>query len=166
MPTPWLTRPYGVLDRRTVDLLTRLLRRRDLEPVVRCRLLEALTVELDGEADPRGPQAGREALTISRGLDDPELRALGLAAQLRTLSYELAATRRRELALELRDLADEHGLVAYRWFAEQVIGQAAAALNEPAEVRASIARQGEIARTYQLNEAWAIHLASRAGLAH
>ncbi|MEV4814076.1 BTAD domain-containing putative transcriptional regulator [Micromonospora avicenniae] len=166
VPTPWLTRPYGVVDGWIVELLARLLRRRDLEPVVRCRLLEALTVELDGEADPRGPQAGREALAISRGLDDPELRALGLAARVRTLSYELEAAQRRELALELRDLADEHGLVAYRWFADQVIGQAAAALNEPAEVRASVARQGEMARTYQLNEAWAIHLASRAGLAH
>ncbi|MER7443734.1 BTAD domain-containing putative transcriptional regulator [Micromonospora avicenniae] len=166
VPTPWLTRPYGVLDQRIVDLLARLLRWRDLEPVVRCRLLEALTVELDGEADPRGPQAGREALAISRGLDDPELRALGLAARVRTLSYELEAVQRRELALELRDLADEHGLVAYRWLAEQVIGQAAAALNEPTEVRASVARQGEMARTYQLNEAWAIHLTSRAGLAH
>ncbi|RKN27325.1 transcriptional regulator [Micromonospora musae] len=166
VPTPWLTRPYGVVDRRIVDLLARLLRRGDLEPPVRCRLLEALTVELDGEADPRGPEAGREALAISRGLDDPELRALGLAARVRTLSYELAAAQRRELALELRDLADEHGLVAYRWLAEQVIGQAAAALNEPAEVRASVARQGAMARAYQLNEAWAIHLTSRAGLAH
>ncbi|RKN16667.1 transcriptional regulator [Micromonospora musae] len=166
VPTPWLTRPYGVVDRRIVDLLARLLRRGDLEPTVRCRLLEALTVELDGEADPRGPEAGREALAISRGLADPELRALGLAARVRTLSYELAATQRRELALELRDLADEHGLVAYRWLAEQVIGQAAAALNEPAEVRASVARQGAMARAYQLNEAWAIHLTSQGGLAH
>ncbi|MEU5567862.1 ATP-binding protein [Micromonospora musae] len=166
VPTPWLTRPYGVVDRRIVDLLARLLRRRDLEPTVRCRLLEALTVELDGEADPRGPEAGREALAISRGLDDPELRALGLAARVRTLSYELEAAQRRELALELRDLADEHGLVAYRWLAEQVIGQAAAALNEPAEVRASVARQGAMARAYQLNEAWAIHLSSQGGLAH
>ncbi|MEV6370633.1 BTAD domain-containing putative transcriptional regulator [Micromonospora musae] len=166
VPTPWLTRPYGVVDRRIVDLLARLLRRGDLEPTVRCRLLEALTVELDGEADPRGPEAGREALAISRGLADPELRALGLAARVRTLSYELAAAQRRELALELRDLADEHGLVAYRWLAEQVIGQAAAALNEPAEVRASVARQGAMARAYQLNEAWAIHLSSQGGLAH
>ncbi|TDC40116.1 transcriptional regulator [Micromonospora sp. 15K316] len=166
VPTPWLTRPYGVVDGRMVDLLARLLRRRDVAPTVRCRLLEALTVELDGEADPRGPQAGREALAISRGLADPELRALGLAARVRTLSYELEAAQRRELALELRDLADEHGLVAYRWLAEQVIGQAAAALNEPAEVRASVARQGTMARAYQLNEAWAIHLSSRAGLAH
>ncbi|TYB91536.1 AAA family ATPase [Micromonospora sp. WP24] len=166
VPTPWLTRPYGVVDRRIVDLLARLLRRGDLEPTVRCRLLEALTVELDGEADPRGPEAGREALAISRGLADPELRALGLAARVRTLSYELAAAQRRELALELRDLADEHGLVAYRWLAEQVIGQAAAALNEPAEVRASVARQGAMARAYQLNEAWAIHLTSQGGLAH
>ncbi|WP_444543413.1 ATP-binding protein, partial [Micromonospora parathelypteridis] len=166
VPTPWLTHAYGDVDHRVVELLAGLLRADDLDPVARCRLLDALATELEGEADPRGAEAGREALTISRRQDDPELRALGLAARVRTMRYELEAPQRRELALELRALADKHGLVTYRWLAEQVLGQAAAALNEPDEVRVSVARQGTLAQAYQLHEAQAIHLSSLGALAH
>ncbi|WP_305884675.1 BTAD domain-containing putative transcriptional regulator [Micromonospora sp. RHAY321] len=166
VPTPWLTHEYGVVDHKVVELLTRLLRADGLDPVDRCRLFDALATELDGESDPRGVAAGREALAISRRLDDPELRALGLAARVRTMSYEREASQRRELALELRDLADEHGLVTYRWVAEQVLGHAAAALNEPDELRVSVARQGWLAETYQLNEAQVIHLCALGALAH
>ncbi|MFE9188486.1 BTAD domain-containing putative transcriptional regulator [Micromonospora sp. NPDC007208] len=166
VPTPWLTHEYGVVDHRVVELLTRLLRADDLDPVARCRLLEALATELDGESDPRGAAAGREALALSRRLDDPELRALGLAAQLRTMSYEREAPDRRTFALELRDLADEHGLVTYRSVAEQALGHSAAALNEPDELRLSVARQGWLAETYQLNEAQTINRCSLGALAH
>ncbi|MBM0234610.1 hypothetical protein JNW91_23970, partial [Micromonospora sp. STR1_7] len=166
VPTPWLTHEYGVVDDRVVELLTRLLRADDLDPVDRCRLLDALATELDGESDPRGVAAGREALAISRRLGDPELRALGLAARVRTMSYEREAPHRRELALELRDLADEHGLVIYRSVAEQVLGHCAAALNEPDELRGGVARQGRLAETYQLKEAQVIHLCALGALAH
>ncbi|WP_121162403.1 BTAD domain-containing putative transcriptional regulator [Micromonospora pisi] len=164
--TPWLIRAYGVVDHRIVELLTRLLGRDDLDPVDRCRLLEALTNELDGEDDPRGPAAGLEALGISRGFDDPELRALGLAARLRTMRFDLEAPQRRDLAWELRDLATEHGLVTYHWLAEQTLSQSATALNQPEELRASIARQEAMVSTYRLHEAIGIGLATQAALAH
>ncbi|MBM0278491.1 hypothetical protein, partial [Micromonospora tarensis] len=166
VPTPWLTHEYGVLDHRVVELLSRLLRAGDLDPVDRCRLLDALTTELDGESDPRGAAAGREALALSRRLDDPELRALGLAARVRTMSYEREAPHRRELALQLRDLADEHGLVSYLSVAEQVLGHCAAALNEPEELRVSVARHGWLTGTYQLHEGQVIHLCALGALAH
>ncbi|MCG5458066.1 AAA family ATPase [Micromonospora sp. PSH03] len=166
VPTPWLTHEYGVVDHRVVELLGRLLRADDLDPVARCRLLEALATELDGESDPRGVAAGREALALSQRFDDPELRALGLAARLRTMSYEREAPDRRTFASELRDLADEHGLVTYRSVAEQALGHCAAALNEPDELRLSVARQGWLAETYQLNEAQTINLCSLGALAH
>ncbi|MEU8113896.1 BTAD domain-containing putative transcriptional regulator [Micromonospora sp. NPDC048947] len=166
VPTPWLTHQYGVVDHRVVELVTRLLRVDDLDPVARCRLLEALATELDGESDPRGVAAGREALALSQRLGDPELRALGLAARLRTMSYEREAPERRTFALELRDLADAHGLVTYRSVAEQALGHCAAALNEPDELRLSVARQGWLAETYQLNEAQTINLCSLGALAH
>ncbi|MFI7608082.1 BTAD domain-containing putative transcriptional regulator [Micromonospora sp. NPDC049366] len=166
VPTPWAIRAYGVVDHRIVDLLTRLLRRRDLTPVDRCRLLEALSGELDGEADPRGFEAGREALAISRELADPELRALGLAARLRTMRHDREAAHRRELARELGELAYEHGLPTYDWLAEQVLCQTSAALNEPRAVRASVARQETLAAAYQLNDALVIALGARGALAH
>ncbi|MEV1316419.1 BTAD domain-containing putative transcriptional regulator [Micromonospora arborensis] len=164
--TPWLTRAYGVVEHEVVEPLTRLLGRGDLDPVDRCRLLEALTSELEGESDPRGPAAGLEALTISREFDDPELRTLGLAARLRTLRFDRQAPQRRGLALELRDLATEHGLVTYHWLAEQALGQSAAALNQPEELHASLARQTAMVSTYRLNEAMAIGLATQGVLAH
>ncbi|WP_433051246.1 ATP-binding protein [Dactylosporangium sp. CS-033363] len=164
--TPWQIHQYGVIDERLVDVLDRLLRRDDLAPADRCRLLDALSSEVDGEADERGPAAGREALAIARGLGDPELLALGLAARGRSMPYDLDVPDRRAVALELRDLAAEHGLVAYRWLAEQMLGNAAAASNEPDETRASMARQGALAATYHLPEPQSIHLAQRATLAH
>ncbi|WP_433539037.1 BTAD domain-containing putative transcriptional regulator [Micromonospora sp. CA-249363] len=166
VPSPWLRHEYGAVDHTAVELLTRLLRTNHLDPVIRCRLLDALATELDGEADPRGVAAGREAVTIARRLDDPELRALALAARARTMNYELEASQRLELAGELRDLADEHGLVTWRWVAEQVVGHCAAALNDPQRLRASVARQGQLAETYQLKEAQVLHLCSLAVLAH
>ncbi|MEO3748462.1 BTAD domain-containing putative transcriptional regulator [Plantactinospora sp. B5E13] len=164
--TPWLIREFGVVDHRVVDLLTRLLARDDLDPVDRCRLLEALTSELDGESDPRGPAAGAAALRLSRRFDDPELRALGLAARLRTLRFDRQARQRRELAWELHDLATRHGLVTYHWLAEQALSQSAAALNQPEELHASIARQAATVSRYRLNEAMAVGLATQGALAH
>ncbi|WP_433210212.1 ATP-binding protein [Dactylosporangium sp. CS-047395] len=166
VPTPWQIHEYGVIDERLVDVLDRLLRRDDLAPADRCRLLDALSSELDGEADERGPAAGREALAIARGLGDPELLALGLAARGRSMPYDLEVPARRAVALELRDLAAAHGLVAYRWLAEQMLGNAAAASNEADELRTSTARQGTLAATYHLPEPQSIHLAQRATLAH
>ncbi|MFI5911105.1 BTAD domain-containing putative transcriptional regulator [Dactylosporangium sp. NPDC051541] len=164
--TPWQIHEYGVVDDRLVDVLTRLLRRDDLDPADRCRLLDALTNELDGEGDERGVAAGREALAIARGLDDPWLLALGLAARGRTMPYDKDVPARRAVALELRALAAENGFVAHHWLGEQQLGNCAAALNEPEALRAAIDRQGAIAAAYHLAEPHAIHLAARATFAH
>jgi hypothetical protein len=166
VPTPWQTRPYGVVDHGLVDLLTGLLRRTDRPAADRCRLAAALAAELDGEADPRGTEAGREAMAIGSSTGDPELVALGLSARLRTMSYDREAAGRHELALRLRAFADEHSLVIYRWFADEVLGSSAAVLGDQAEVRAVVERQATIVRAYRLNEALAINLGARAALAH
>ncbi|MFD1522509.1 BTAD domain-containing putative transcriptional regulator [Pseudonocardia yunnanensis] len=166
VPTPCLTRAYRIVDDRIVDLLTMLVRRNDLAPADRFLLNAVLAAELEGEPDPRGVEAGIQALALSLTITDPEWKALGLTARLRTMSHHREARERAELATSLRLLAEKHGLVAYRWYAEQVIGHSAAVLGEPAEVRASITRQGAIADTYKLAEPQAINLASRGALAH
>ncbi|MEU4338643.1 BTAD domain-containing putative transcriptional regulator [Micromonospora lupini] len=166
VPTPWLTRAYGTIDRRAVDLLTRLLNRDDLTPLDRCQLLVALTTELDGEGDPLGVAAGLEALTLARDAGDPETYALGLTARLRTMRWNREIEERRDLALILRDLATVHGLVSYRWFAEETLAHTASLLQQPDTLHAVVARQQELARIYHLHEAQAINLGSRGGLAH
>ncbi|WP_426507502.1 BTAD domain-containing putative transcriptional regulator [Dactylosporangium sp. McL0621] len=164
--TPWQIHEYGVIDERIVDVLSGLLRRGDFAPADRCRLLDALSNELDGEIDERGAAAGRAALEIARGLGDPGLLALGLAARGRTMAFDRDVAARRAVALELRALAAEHGLVTYEWLAELQLGNCAAAANEPDEVRAAVARQGTLAEAYHLAEPLAINLAARATLAH
>ncbi|WP_127502946.1 BTAD domain-containing putative transcriptional regulator [Actinoplanes solisilvae] len=166
VPTPWQIRAYGTVDRRVVDLLTRLLHRDDLAPLDRCRLLAALTAEVDGEPDPRATAAGLEALELARTFDDVETYALGLTARLRTMPWNSAAEDRRDLALTLHGLAVAHGLVSYRWFAEAMLSYTAALMGRPDEVRAVIARQSDMARDYHLREAQAINLGSLGGLAH
>ncbi|GAA4259138.1 BTAD domain-containing putative transcriptional regulator [Dactylosporangium darangshiense] len=166
--TPWEIREYSIRDERIIGLLAGVLRRDDLDPADRCRLLDALIKELGGDADPVAVAAGIEALELARSIGDPELLALGLSARGWTLAYDRApdVERRAAVAVELRELAERHGLVAYLWMAEQIAGNCAAATDRPADVRAAIARQTALARTYHLAEAFAINLAGRAALAH
>jgi DNA-binding SARP family transcriptional activator/tetratricopeptide (TPR) repeat protein len=166
VPAPWQIRPYGMIDHRVVDLLGRLLRKPGLDPATRVRLLDALTNELDGEDDPRGPAAGLEAYELAPTVPDPAVRALGLVARARTLRFDLEADARAAVAVQLRDLARTHGMVAYEWVAEQILTNCAAVRNDATEVRTRTARQGVLAAAYQLPEAQAINLSGRATLAH
>ena len=65
-PTPWQTRPYGVVDERAVAILERQLERTSPDQATRCRLLAALVAELAGEGDPRPARAAAEAEAIAR----------------------------------------------------------------------------------------------------
>ncbi|WP_280842385.1 BTAD domain-containing putative transcriptional regulator [Kitasatospora phosalacinea] len=151
-PTPWVTHPYGALDQEAVDELTRLLRRTGLPPATRCRLLDALTQELDCAGSPEGIDAGREAVAIARAEGDPRLLCLALAAQARSCDHELASDDRAELAAELAVLAAEHDLPAYRWHAEHLAATAAAARADLPALRRHMAAGEEIARRYGLAE--------------
>ncbi|MFF5234191.1 BTAD domain-containing putative transcriptional regulator [Dactylosporangium sp. NPDC000521] len=166
VPTPWQIRTYGLIDHRVVDLLTRLLRKPDLDPVTRVRLLDAFTAELDGEDDPRGPAAGLEAYELAATLPDPAVRALGLAARARTMRFDLEADERAEVGARLAELARAHDMVAYEWVAEQILTNCAAAANDAAGVRDRVERQGLLATAYQLPEPQAIIVSARAMLAH
>ena len=59
-PTSWQARRYGTVDRPIVGRLSRLLKRTDLAPDVRSRLLTAYAEELVGEDDPTVLAAARE----------------------------------------------------------------------------------------------------------
>ncbi|GLW68039.1 hypothetical protein Kpho02_03380 [Kitasatospora phosalacinea] len=151
-PTPWVTHPYGALDQEAVDQLTRLLRRTDLPPATRCRLLDALTQELDCAGSTEAIAAGREAVAIARAEGDPRLLCLALAAEARACDHELAPVDRAELAAELAALAAEHDLPAYRWHAEHLAATAAAVRADLPALRRHMAAGEEIARRYGLAE--------------
>ena len=111
-PTPWQTRPYGVVDDHAVAILERQLDQVRADQATRCRLLAALVAELAGEDDPRPARAAAEAEAIARRLGDPDLLALALTAGTMVVNYEQEPERRAFLAAELGSIGHEHGLTS------------------------------------------------------
>ena len=165
-PTPWQTRPYGVVDEQAVTTLERQLERSDQDQATRCRLLAALVAELAGEDDPRPARAAAEAEAIARRLGDPDLLALALTAGTMVVNYEQETERRAVLAAELGSIGHEHGLPEYEWYAEYIAGTAAAVLGQPEELRRRLRTGQRLADEYRMSEPQAVQLCSEAMLAH
>jgi len=165
-PTPWQTRPYGVIDERAVAILERQLERTSLDQATRCRLLAALVAELAGEGDPRPARAAAEAEDIARRLGDPGLLALALTAGTTVVNYEREPERRADLAAELGQIGHEHGLPEYEWYAEYIAGTAAAVLGRPEELRRRLDSGRRLAGEYRMAEPQTVQLCADAMLAH
>ena len=165
-PTPWQTRPYGVVDEQAVTTLERQLERSDQDQATRCRLLAALVAELAGEDDPRPARAAAEAEAIARRLGGPDLLALALTAGTMVVNYEQEPERRAVLAAELGSIGHEHGLPEYEWYAEYIAGTAAAVLGQPEELRRRLRTGQRLADEYRMSEPQAVQLCSEAMLAH
>jgi DNA-binding SARP family transcriptional activator len=165
-PTPWHIRPYGIVDTPIVDSLTRLLRRTDIDPVARCRLLDALVNELDTENDPRSAAAVGEMEALVAGLGDPRLTALALTARLKETDYEREPESRARLCAELATVADTHDLVSHRWYAEYVASTAASVRGDVGGLRRHLDRYLEIAETYEMAETRTVGIWTEAAFAH
>jgi hypothetical protein len=165
-PTPWQTRPYGVVDEHAVTILERQLERTDLDQVTRCRLLAALVAELAGEEDLRPARAAAEAEAIARRLGDPDLLALALTAGTTVVNYEREPERRAVLAAEIGQIGHEHGLPEYEWYAEYIAGTAAAVLGQPEELQRRLKTGQRLADEYRMAEPQAVQLCADAMLAH
>ncbi|PJN30062.1 hypothetical protein CG736_05390 [Kitasatospora sp. CB02891] len=151
-PTPWVTHPYGSIDQDAVDTLGRLLRRTDLPAATRCRLLDALTHELDCTGSPQAVDAAAQAVALARAEGDPQLLCLALAAQARACDHELASVDRLLLAEEITALAVAHDLPAYRWHAEHLAATAAAVRGDLPALRRHLTAGEELAQRYRLAE--------------
>ena len=165
-PTPWQTRPYGVVDDHAVAILERQLDQVRQDQATRCRLLAALVAELAGEDDPRPARAAAEAEAIARRLGDPDLLALALTAGTMAVNYEREPERRAFLAAELGQIGHEHGLPEYEWYAEYIAGTAAAVLGQPGELRRRLDSGRRLADEYRMAEPQAVQLCADAMLAH
>jgi AAA ATPase domain len=165
-PTPWQTRPYGVVDDHAVAILERQLDQVRQDQATRCRLLAALVAELAGEDDPRPARAAAEAEAIARRLGDPDLLALALTAGTTVVNYEREPERRASLAAELGQIGHEHGLPEYEWYAEYIAGTAAAVLGQPGELRRRLQTGRRLADEYRMAEPQAVQLCAEAMLAH
>ncbi|NUU24099.1 MAG: hypothetical protein HOV68_21745 [Streptomycetaceae bacterium] len=164
--TPWQSRTYGTVDEPVVAHLERLLRGDDLEPAVRCRLLDAFCAELSDTGDPRVRAAAEEAVALSEGLDDPPLRAQALARLASELDAALEVRRYAELGREIDRMGTAHGLPVYRWFGVFTQACAAAVEGEVAAARRHIDACMELARAYRMPEPLTVGETALATLAH
>ncbi|WP_051759210.1 BTAD domain-containing putative transcriptional regulator [Herbidospora cretacea] len=165
--TPWLIRPYSYVDERTVGLITRLLKRDDLDPVVRCRLLEMVVSELENEGDPRSAAAAAELEELAATLDDPAMTALALTVRLKETTFELEPRRVLGLSVRLVDLATRHDhLLAYRWYGEFVAARACWMLGDLPGMHRHLKAAADLAAAYQMIEAREVTNVAYATLRH
>ncbi|MFJ1864266.1 BTAD domain-containing putative transcriptional regulator [Streptomyces sp. NPDC088097] len=165
-PTPWQTRPYGVVDRPVVTLLEGLLVRPGLAPADRGRLLGAYAAELSDTRDPKVRAAAREALALADELGDPALRAASLAALIKELDADLEWPERAELGARLEQLATERDLPDHRWYGLFARSTAAAARGDVAAVHTLVEEFVAYARSYGLAQPETVGDSVLATLAH
>ncbi|WP_406737690.1 AAA family ATPase [Streptomyces sp. NBC_00853] len=165
-PTPWQTRPYGVVDGPVVELLERLLARPGHEPAVRCGLLGAYAAELSDAKVAGVRAAAREALALAEGTGDPVLRAGALAALVKELDADLEWPERAALGGELERIGAAHELPGHQWYGMFVRSTALAAEGDVAGARRLVERWTRFARTYRMPGPVAVGEAVEATWAH
>ncbi|MER6447390.1 ATP-binding protein [Streptomyces venezuelae] len=149
-PTPWQTRPYGVVDGPVVELLERLLARPGHEPAVRCGLLGAYAAELSDAKVAGVRAAAREALALAEGTGDPALRAGALAALAKELDADLEWSERAALGGELERTGAAHELPGHQWYGMFIRSTALAAEGDVGGARRLVERWTRFARTYRM----------------
>lgn len=113
----------------------------------RARLLATIAVETRGTSTP----AGRQAVELARGLDDPSLLTFALNG-LFMQSFERAglAPRRDEIGVELVALASKHGLVTSEVLGHLIQMQARSALGDFETADAAAAAADALAERHEL----------------
>ncbi|NUP30955.1 MAG: transcriptional regulator, partial [Streptomycetaceae bacterium] len=167
-PTPWQTRPYGMVDTPVLTQLRRLLDDSAAAPgpEVRCRLLLAYAAELSDLRDPTVRAAAREALALATDLGDASLHAQALAAILREHDVDREADEQLRLSADLVTLATDHDLPVYRWYGLFEQASAVAVLGDVPEARRLIDACADLARTHRMPGPTAVADCAQATLAH
>ncbi|MFF3940492.1 BTAD domain-containing putative transcriptional regulator [Streptomyces phaeofaciens] len=164
-PTPWRSRLEGLFDRTALARLERLARDHGLDDVTRARVLQALVDAVAAEDAPRAREAAHTQLMLARAGGEPRLLASALMTSAKLLPHEEQGEARGPLVTELRRLAGEHDLPAYRWMCEHLDGMSAATRNDPDGLRRHTAAGLDLARGYRMVWARGIAAATSAMLA-
>ncbi|GHE57690.1 transcriptional regulator [Streptomyces vinaceus] len=154
-PTPWRVRAYAASDPAAVEELAKLLEGGGLADRQRCLLLDQLSDALD-DADPRAVATAHRAVELARSVGEPRLRGLTLTSLLRRTDAELEPDAYLALHTELAEVAAAQEGPEYSWMAAYTAARIAAARNDPAEMERCLVRADEIARTYELQGAFAV----------
>ncbi|MFJ3305181.1 hypothetical protein ACIPSA_19065 [Streptomyces sp. NPDC086549] len=164
-PSPWRSRLEGFYDRAALARLERLSRDHTLDGPTRARVLQVLVDAVAAEDAPRALEAARILLELARADGEPRLLASALMTSARLLPHEVQGSARTPLVDELRRLARQHDLPAYRWVCEHLDSMTAATRNDPAAVRRHTAEGLRLAHRYRMLWAQGINLATSAMLA-
>lgn len=154
-PTPWRVRAYAASDPEAVEELGGLLETPDLSDRQRCLLLDQLADALD-DTDPRALTVAHQAVELARAMGEPRLRGLTLTSLLRRLDCELDPGAYLPLHEELTAVAAAQDNPEYSWMSAYTAARIAAARNDPARMEECLARADAIARTYELQGAFAL----------
>ncbi|MFD4047934.1 hypothetical protein ACFWSF_20425 [Streptomyces sp. NPDC058611] len=118
-----------------------------------------------GEDASRAREAADAQLALARSTGEPRLLASALMTSAKLLPHERQGDARPRLVAELRGLAGEHDLPAYRWVCEHLDAMTAAARNDPGAVHRHTAEGLDLAHRYGMLWARGINATSRAMLA-
>ncbi|GAA4967463.1 hypothetical protein GCM10023205_35490 [Yinghuangia aomiensis] len=167
-PTPWQTRPYGMVDTPVLAQLRRLLDDSAAAPgpEVRCRLLLAYAAELSDLRDPTVRAAAREALALAADLADASLHAQALAAILREHDVDREADEQLRLSADLVTLATDHDLPVHLWYGLFEQASAVAVLGDVPEARRLVDACADLARAHRMPGPTAVADCAQATLAH
>ncbi|GAA2812847.1 hypothetical protein GCM10010505_43640 [Kitasatospora aburaviensis] len=154
-PTPWRVRAYAEFDPEAVGELGKLLESPGLADRQRCLLLDQLADALD-DIDPRAVAVAHRALELARTVGEPRLLGLTLSSLLRRVDCELDPAAYAELHRELAGVAASQDSPEYSWMTSYTAARIAAGRNDPAEMERCLVRADGIARTYELQGAFAV----------
>ncbi|MFI5821166.1 BTAD domain-containing putative transcriptional regulator [Streptomyces rishiriensis] len=164
-PSPWRSRLEGFYDRAALARLERLARDHTLDDPTRARVLQVLVDAVAAEDAPRAVEAARAQLGLARAVGEPRLLASALMTSAKLLPHEVQGSARTPLIGELRVLARQHDLPAYRWVCEHLDSMTAATRNNPVAVRRHTAEGLRLSRRYRMLWAEGINLTTTAMLA-
>ncbi|MFJ6086982.1 BTAD domain-containing putative transcriptional regulator [Streptomyces sp. NPDC092369] len=164
-PSPWRSRLEGFYDRTALARLERLTSDPALDDPTRARVLQVL-VEAAAAVDvPRALDAAHTQLSLARAHGEPRLLAAALMTSAKLLPHEANGTTRTPLVAELRRLAEDHDLPAYRWTCEHLDAMTAGTRGDPAAVRRHTDQGLAFAHRYGMLWAQGLNAATTAMLA-
>ncbi|MFD1810760.1 BTAD domain-containing putative transcriptional regulator [Rhodococcus gannanensis] len=155
IPTPWINRPYGVIDAPVVAAIERTLTLPGLTDDQRCRLLVILVDEVYGEDDARTEAAGVEAESLARRLGDPHLLGLALNSRLALRHGALPAAARAGIADEMLTLGADEDRAVFALIANYSALQMAFARGDFATGRRHLQHNETLAKRYGWKQAQA-----------
>jgi DNA-binding SARP family transcriptional activator len=165
-PTPWINRPYGLIDTRVVAAIERALTLPNLTDEQRCRLLVILVDEVYGEDDARTESASAEAEELARHLDDPDLLGLALNSRIELRHGALPVEVRAAIGAEMIILGEDEDRAAFALIGNYSELQIACARGDFDTGRQHLEHNEALAKRYRWKQAQASNSMVHGMLAH